>query len=709
MNFQVKDFEYSTKNIPLASKNTFFQRLIEKTESLIQRMRWKAFFFLNPDTGGTTKETYGFKSKRSPPHVKELKEFEDCMLDMIQKIEFKTSQHPNSLQRKLRQDLKEIREEKHIFVKADKTSNHYKTDPKDYMTLVDKNVTKSYKKANHSVPTATTSKDKQIAEKLGLDDRIELSANRDPFLTMKDHKPDFNNNPTCRLINPSKSEIGIISKHILDGINTKIIQATKVNLWRSTSNAIEWFKTIPEKGKHAFITFDVCDFYPSISEELLMKALDYASRFTNITQQDRQIIIHAKRSLLYHQNSPWKKKNSDNMFDVTMGSYDGAETCELIGTYMLSLIAPKFKDEVGLYRDDGIAVCKATPREIEKIKQEVSNAFKSNGLKITIDANKKAVNFLDVTFDLTTESYKPYMKPNNKLLYVHLQSNHPPALLKNIPQNINKRLTNISSSKEVFDEAIAPYQKAIEESGYDHKLTYNPEEKQTTRNKKNRKRNITWYNPPWDSNVKTNLGKRFLCIVDKCFPKNHPLSKIFNRHTLKLSYSCMPNMKAIIASHNKKVLSNVTTPPTQQSDKPCNCRKKPECPLEEKCLQTNVVYQATVTTETTAESYVGLATNFKERYRNHTTSFRHTNRRNETELSKHVWTLKDAKKSFDIKWKVLRKCQPYNNISKKCNLCLHEKFIIICRKDLCSLNKRNELASSCPHRNRYVLKNFKIT
>ena len=156
------------------------------------------------------------------------------------------------------------------------------------------------------------------------------------------------------------------------------------------------------------------------------------------------------------------------MFDVTMGSYDGAETCELIGTYMLSLIAPKFKDEVGLYRDDGIAVCKATPKEIEKTKQEVSNVFKSNGLKITIDANKNIVNFLDVTFDLTSGNYKPYMKPNNKLSYVHRQSNHPPALLNNIPLNINKRLTSISSSKEVFNESIAPYQQALKESGYDH-------------------------------------------------------------------------------------------------------------------------------------------------------------------------------------------------------------------------------------------------
>ena len=528
---------------------------------------------------------------------------------------------------------------------------------------------------------------------------------------MKDHKPDFMNNPTCRLINPSKSEIGIISKHILDNINKKVIHATEVNLWKSTSNVIEWFKAIPQKAQHAFITFDVCDFYPSISEQLPVKALDYASQFTTITQQDRHIIIHAKKSLLYHQNSPWAKKHPDNMFDVTMGSYDGAETCELIATYMLSLITAKFKNQVGLYRDDGLAVCRATPREIEKTKQEVSNVFKSNCLKITIEANKKTINFLDVTFDLTSETYKPFMKPNNKLLYVHRQSNHPPALLKNIPENINKRITSISSNPKVFDEAIPPYQRALDESGYNYKLTYNTQPTKTppTNRKRNRQRNITWYNPPWNSNIKTNLGRKFLNIVDRCFPKNHPLHKIFNRHTLKLSYSCMPNMKSIIASHNKKLLSDYNSTPPQQPDKECNCRNKHECPLERKCLQTNVVYQATITTDTTTESYVGLATNFKERYRNHKASFRHANKRNETELSKHVWTLKDANKPFNIKWRILRKCKPYSNITKKCNLCLYEKFVIICKKDLCSLNKRNELASSCPHRNRYVLKNFEIT
>ena len=49
---------------------------------------------------------------------------------------------------------------------------------------------------------------------------------------------------------------------------------------------------------------------------------------------------------------------------------------------------------------------------------------------------------LDVTFDLRTSSFKPYMKPGNTLQYVHRQSNHPPAVLKAIPDAINNRLSN---------------------------------------------------------------------------------------------------------------------------------------------------------------------------------------------------------------------------------------------------------------------------
>ena len=192
--------------------------------------------------------------------------------------------------------------------------------------------------------------------------------------------------------------------------------------------------------------------------------------------------------------------------------------------------------------------------------------------------------------------------------------------------------------------------------------------------------------PSLESNVKTNSGKKILNILDKCFPKNSPLHEIFNRHTPELTHYYMPNTKSIIASHNKTILSNCTATSAADHVKECNCREKDQCPLEGQYLTNNIVYQATVTTGITTETYVRLATNFKGRYRNHTTLFSTGKKRNEIELFKHIWTLKNAKKPVNSKWRILRKCKLYNGISMKCNFCLSEKFFIIyCKKNYVAL------------------------
>ena len=90
------------------------------------------------------------------------------------------------------------------------------------------------------------------------------------------------------------------------------------------------------------------------------------------------------------------------------------------------------------------------------------------------------------------------------------------------------------------------------------------------------------------------------------------------------------------------------------------------------------------------------------------TTFRHTKHRNSTELSKHVWSLKDNNIDYSISWRIISSSSSYNSSSKRCNLCLKEKFLIICRPDLSSLNKRNELVSSCRHRNKALLRNICI-
>ena len=154
---------------------------------------------------------------------------------------------------------------------------------------------------------------------------------------------------------------------------------------------------------------------------------------------------------------------------------------------------------------------------------------------------------------------------------------------------------------------------------------------------------LTWYNPPFDMRVRTNLGKKFLRIVCECFPRGHALRPIFNRNTLKLSYSCMPNVKSTIDAHNKRLLKQTNSGEAISDARLCNCRRKEDCPLENQCLTKGIVYQAIVTTEQGSECYVGLTdTDLKSRFANHQQSFRNEVYSNQTELSKHVWQLKEA-------------------------------------------------------------------
>ena len=291
---------------------------------------------------------------------------------------------------------------------------------------------------------------------------------------------------------------------------------------------------------------------------------------------------------------------------------------------------------------------------------------------------------------------------------MHSKSNHPPSLIRNIPEAINKRLSEISRDEDAFNEAAPHYQEALRKSGYAYTLKFKPQQQRPPNQKHKRRRNIIWFNPPFNGNVKTSIGRAFINLLDKCFPTGNKLRKIFNRNTVKLSYSCTPNMKQVIDGHNKAILKNAQNPEENQPKKMCNCRNEKECPLEGECLQNEIVYQATVTTRGvtgTTEMYVGLtATDFKTRWRNHQMSFKHEKRRNDTELSKHLWKLKEKKEGYSISWKIIAKAKAYSNTTKRCNLCITEKFFILSNPQMATLNKRNELISNSRHRRKYILK-----
>ena len=553
---------------------------------------------------------------------------------------------------------------------------------------------------------------KTIAQELNIDDRTEQIAKQQAFITLKDHKDNFANHPTCRLINPAKSELGKVSKQILDNVNSTIRKATKLNQWKNTSDVTNWFTSIPDMQKHSFVSFDIDSFYPSITESLLSKAISFAKNYTTIRDKDIDIIMHCRKSLLFDKETAWTKKNHSNMFDVTMGSFDGAEVCELIGLFLLNNLSEKYgKNNVGLYRDDGLVLLRnANGPQSERTRKDITREFKKQGLNISINTNLKICNFLDVTLNLSDGTYYPYRKPNNETLYIDNNSNHPPTIIKHLPAAIGRRISDISSSKELFNQAKPHYERALKQGGHDEKLMFTERKKLATHtaqnSRKNRQRNIIWFNPPYSMNIQTNIGREFLNLVDKHFPKNHRYNKIFNKNNIKVSYSCTDNLQTIIKKHNRKILETSKKPFTENN---CNCRKKNDCPMKNNCLTSSVVYNANVTTEsdTIGKNYIGLTEGtFKQRYTQHKLSFRNRNYSNSTELSKHIWTLKDSNTNFTINWSILATAPAYSNKTKRCHLCLTEKLYLIRAKKPYLLNKRSELISKCRHENKFYLANF---
>ena len=218
---------------------------------------------------------------------------------------------------------------------------------------------------------------------------------------------------------------------------------------------------------------------------------------------------------------------------------------------------------------------------------------------------------------------------------------------------------------------------------------------------KNHKRVPIWFNPPYSQGVKTNVGRKFLQLLDKHFPPGSLLYPIFNRSKVKMSYRCTQNLARKISTHNSKIIQGNSEPEKGG----CNCRVKNECPVGGECQKRGVVYQAEVTREDNkVDTYVGLAaTSFKDRYSNHTSSFRTRNPKNSTTLSKYIWGLQDQNIGYQVKWKILSSASPFNHVTNRCRLCVREKYFIIFQPEMATLNNRNEIAGHCLHKTSQLL------
>ena len=707
------DFDLSLKNIPIPPKRTYMKQLIDKTDNFLSRVRRKTDIFLNPGNYQNPKPSYGFKSTSAPPASPLLKPFEDELFDLIANLNF--NEYRTAFQTNMADTVKKIKESQNIFLLGDKTTNIYEVSPDLYEQLLLDNVTKDYVQVTNSKIQKVNDEAKNIVTGLGIADRVEVMSQSEAFITLKDHKANFETERKCRLINPAKSQIGILSRQILQRANKKLRDELKLNQWQSTQDVLQWFKNINNKGRKAFMQWDICEFYPSISAELLKKAIILANdNNVEITNEESEIIMHARKAFLFSQSDngdkiAWQKRECD--FDVTMGAPDGAEVCELVGIFLLNEISKQFpKLNFGLYRDDGLATHSRMPkRELEKTRQKLRDLFQTHGLKIIFEQphDLKEVNFLDVTLNLTNESFRPYRKPNDKPLYVHVDSNHPASVIKQIPLGINKRLVNISSTQDDFNRAAPAYQKALNDSGHKHKLQMPTENNQNNRpnvnrDKKRTKREIIYYTPPFNKALKTNLGRIFLDLVRKHFPKNHKLYPILNKNTLKISYSCTANIKMIIQAHNRKILQNRKR--NAAKVKPCNCQtsKKDNCPLRGHCNQTNVIYKAT-TPAPNPHFYVGVTENFKARWGTHKQTFKKPDLKNATGLSTFVWDHSLGEEP-DLRWDIIDRAPTYQPGLKSCQLCLTEKLHILMesKKHNC-LNKRSEICYLCRHKAHYRL------
>ena len=222
------------------------------------------------------------------------------------------------------------------------------------------------------------------------------------------------------------------------------------------------------------------------------------------------------------------------------------------------------KNDIRVYRDDSIGIIhKILKPMIERKKKLIVKNFKQYGLAITIECNLKTVSFLDITFDLQNNVYKPYR----------------------------------------FDKFLKLYQDALKDSDFSNDLRYIENNNTISDNKWKTKQKIIWLNPPFSKSVKNNISKSFLHLLSKHLPKNHNMHKSFNRNTVKISYSCMKNIASIILAHNW----NISNPIVQSHG--CNCGVKSSSPLNGKCLIPKIIHRVDVSNDKNSEKkfYFGLA------------------------------------------------------------------------------------------------------
>ena len=465
---------YAEKTIGLHSEHLIKRTLIFRTEQVLTRMRWKLWHIRNP-SNNESKERFGFRTTESPPIMDELIRFEEDVLSMMKSVKFKPAS--NELNKKIKKDLNEIRNKQKILVKGDKSRRLFQVAKEDYVKEMKDEITRKYRKANPQMICEVNKEAAKLTSKLELDDRIDALPEGEAFFTYKDHKSNFPERKELRLLNPSKSNVGKISKKILDWINTDLRQKTGFNQWKSTNDCLDWFNALKDKDHFRCTKLDIQSFYPEIGKKLLENAINWARKQTPINEDEIELIFHCRRSFLFFGEDVFVKKENPH-FSVEQGGLDSAEVSELVGLYILHKVTSILpKEHVGIFRDDMLFVMKTTRRangrNCELMGQKLSKLFNEwFDLRITWEANLRVVNYLDISLNFEDGSYRPYRKDDSIPVYIHKDSNHPPHIKKGLVNMISRRISDLSSNEEIFNQAAPIYNQALKNSGFDESIKF---------------------------------------------------------------------------------------------------------------------------------------------------------------------------------------------------------------------------------------------
>ena len=153
----------------------------------------------------SSKQRYELRSFKVPPPVKELAAFESELVELVKNMKFRKVK--NQLQNQLKEDIKKINQSDKTLTFADKSSNMYRLTKEEYVKMRRNAKTSTYKEANSNIKKRINIKGKQIMGNVDKEtlDRMDINSKSNCFITLKDNKENFLNNPTVRLINPAKT------------------------------------------------------------------------------------------------------------------------------------------------------------------------------------------------------------------------------------------------------------------------------------------------------------------------------------------------------------------------------------------------------------------------------------------------------------------------------------------------------------------------